>query len=163
MAKIDSALAGASINIITMLLLIGFFGYQLVVLPEVIEKLDRGYGKIIQISDIQNQTAQRNMKIFGALFIKIANNTETTVNNTNAIVSLVKKLDDRAVVQNAYRNETQTKLDDAINQTNTLVKFLSDNFGAKSGYLERENFQYAQNNQSINDIKLIKAKLGITQ
>lgn len=49
-------------------------------------------------------------------------------------------------VNNSYANYLQ--LVNATNQTNTLLQFLTDNFGANSGYLERENFQYSQENET---------------
>lgn len=39
------------------------------------------------------------------------------------------------------------------NQTNTLLKFLTDNFGAESGYLEKENFQYKQANDTYTGVQ----------
>ena len=122
--------------------------YTAVVLPPVLDKLDRGYEKIIQTQEIQNATDQRNLIIYGSLFNKIANNSDVTLN-------LTKTLNDRATAQNAFRNLTEQRLIDATNDTNTLVKFLTDNFGAKSGYLERENFQYARANQTFEMIKQI--------
>ena len=46
------------------------------------------------------------------------------------------------------------------NQTNTLVKFLVDNFGENSGYIERENFQYKQANDTYVILKEIRNLLG---
>jgi len=46
------------------------------------------------------------------------------------------------------------------NQTNTLVKFLVDNFGENSGYIERENFQYKQANDTYTILKEIHSLLG---
>ena len=52
-------------------------------------------------------------------------------------------------------NETLSKANEnyqtvlhALNDSNTFIKFLSDNFGEESDYLKKENFQYAQANQS---------------
>ena len=42
----------------------------------------------------------------------------------------------------------------ATNQTNTLVKFLSDNFGQNSDYLDRENYQYQQANKTYEFVKM---------
>lgn len=39
-------------------------------------------------------------------------------------------------------------IQNSTNQTTTLIKLLTDNFGANSGYIERENFQYNQANQT---------------
>jgi len=49
------------------------------------------------------------------------------------------------------------------NQTNTLLKFLVDNFGEESGYLDRENFQYGQANDTLKFLKqsLINQQKGL--
>jgi len=39
------------------------------------------------------------------------------------------------------------------NQTNTLLNYLTDNFGVNSGYIERENFQYGQANATLKFLK----------
>lgn len=49
--------------------------------------------------------------------------------------------------QSVIQNKTET----LANQTNTLLKFLVDNFGSQSGYLEKENFQYDQANKTFDN------------
>ena len=44
------------------------------------------------------------------------------------------------------------QLSNNTNSTNTLLKFLTDNFGANSGYLEKETFQYKQANDTFRAI-----------
>ena len=43
---------------------------------------------------------------------------------------------------------TTNELANNTNTTNTFLKFLTDNFGKDSGYLEREDFQYQQANDT---------------
>ena len=86
--------------------------------------------QIRKTQDIQNQTGRKTLQYFTILFNKIANNTDTLINLTRHI-------------------------ENGTNQTNTLVKFLTDNFGSQSGYLERENFQYQRANQTFEMIKQI--------
>ena len=45
--------------------------------------------------------------------------------------------------------DTTKQVINGTNATNTLVKFLSDNFGSQSGYLERVDFQYQQANDTF--------------
>jgi hypothetical protein len=55
---------------------------------------------------------------------------------------------------------TNEQLANATNQTNNLVKFLTDNFGANSDYLVRENFQYKQANDTFSMMKQISRELA---
>lgn len=57
----------------------------------------------------------------------------------------------------------QNKIDNSTNQTTTLIKYLTDNFGAQSGYLEREEFQYQQANDTANAVKEILRSLNNTR
>ena len=61
-------------------------------------------------------------------------------------------------VQNLKADRNYIALVNATNQTNSLVKFLSDNFGADSDYLVRENFQYQQANDTFAMVKQILNK-----
>ena len=61
-------------------------------------------------------------------------------------------------VQNLKADRNYIALVNATNQTNSLVKFLSDNFGADSDYLIRENFQYQQANDTFAMVKQILNK-----
>jgi predicted PurR-regulated permease PerM len=56
--------------------------------------------------------------------------------------------------------ENQHLILNSSNQTNTLVKFLSDNFGEHSDYIDRENFQYQQANETFRMIKEIRNNLS---
>lgn len=47
-----------------------------------------------------------------------------------------------------------TLIQNSTNQTNTLLNFLVDNFGENSGYIERENFQYQQANDTFAFLKV---------
>jgi hypothetical protein len=106
----NGALAGASINILTMLLLIGFFGYQLVVLPEVIEKLDRGYEKIIQTQEISNKTGTKIITQLFYLLNRGTNNTERIYNLTVSLPSiennLLGNLTNHRIIANMTRDNT---------------------------------------------------------
>lgn len=106
----NGALAGATINILTMLLLIGFFGYQLVVLPEVIEKLDRGYEKIIQTQEISNKTGTKIISQLFYLLNRGTNNTERIYNLTVSLPSiennLLGNLTNHRIIANMTRDNT---------------------------------------------------------
>ena len=56
-------------------------------------------------------------------------------------------------MQNLKADRNYLALVNSTNQTNSLVQFLSDNFGANSDYLDRENFQYAQANATLKFLK----------
>jgi len=56
--------------------------------------------------------------------------------------------------QNLKADRNYLILANGTNQTNTLVKFLTDNFGVNSGYIERENFQYGQANDTLKFLKM---------
>lgn len=91
------------------------------------ERISESQEQIRKTQEIQNKTNQRNLIVYGQLFLKIANNTDSLVNLTKTL-----------------NNNT--------NQNNQLIQFLSDNFGSQSGYLERENFQYGRANQTFDMI-----------
>jgi len=65
--------------------------------------------------------------------------------------------------QNLKADRNYLALANGTNQTNTLVRFLTDNFGVNSGYIERENFQYAQANDTLKFLKqsLRNQELGL--
>lgn len=44
-------------------------------------------------------------------------------------------------------------VNNSSNITSTLISYLVSNFGENSGYLERENFQYQQANETANAVK----------
>lgn len=94
------------------------------------EKINQTQQEIINTQNLQNKTNQRNLIVYGQLFLKIANNTDSLVNLT-------------------------TTLNNNTNQNNQLIQFLSDNFGSQSGYLERENFQYDRANQTFEMIEAL--------
>ena len=67
---------------------------------------------------------------------------------------------------NAAKNNTDTIQLGIINSTNntaTLINYLTSNFGADSGYLEREEFQYKQANDTANTVKEILRSLNNTR
>ena len=49
------------------------------------------------------------------------------------------------------------------NSTSTLITYLVSNFGENSGYIERENFQYQQANDTANAVKHILNLLNQTK
>ena len=61
--------------------------------------------------------------------------------------------------QELIKNVTGTNLNltkhnkAVLDETNRLTKFLSDNFGSESGYIEKENLQYNQTNQTFHILK----------
>ena len=61
--------------------------------------------------------------------------------------------------QDYIKNITTTNLNltrhnkAVLDETNVLTKFLSDNFGSQSGYIEKENLQYNQTNQTFHILK----------
>lgn len=81
--------------------------------------------QIKEIQAEQNQT-QELLPIFFRQF----NQTDLLVNLTNQVLN----------------NTAESR--NAANETRVLIKFLVDNFGSQSGYLEAENFQYGQANKT---------------
>lgn len=102
-------------------------------------------GVNISINNLNNQVATQ--------FRETQNKTTNAVYaNANDTRNLIKAID---VSDEVDDNRTKSLLTETVaqqvnltNSTNTLLKYLTDNFGAQSGYLERENFQYAADNVS---------------
>lgn len=82
---------------------------------------------------------QRNASVILAKQISNEENLQGNLTNHRIITNLTYDK------QFAIQNQTET----LANQTNTLLKFLADNFGSQSGYLEKENFQYGQANRTF--------------
>ena len=102
---------------------------------------------------------------------QLRSTTNQTTTNIKNLIKAIDRSDDiddnrtkfllEATVKQQLRNYKQ--LVNATNQTNTLVTFLTDNFGVNSGYLERENFQYGQANDTLKFLKqsLINQQKGL--
>ena len=60
---------------------------------------------------------------------------------------------DTIVAANKNTERIMVGVDKATNSTTTLLNYLVANFGEKSGYLEKENFQYQQANETANAVK----------
>ena len=82
------------------------------------------------------------------------NQTAIEIKNLIKAINRSDEIDDNrtkdlleATVQGQMQNYHE--IVNGTNQTNTLVSFLSDNFGSGSGYLEKENFQYLQANKTF--------------
>ena len=78
---------------------------------------------------------------------------------TSAALSYLNYSNQKSVQENAEIYdliiENQHLIINATKHTDTFIKFLSDNFGSQSDYLQKENFQYAQANKTFEMIKQI--------
>jgi hypothetical protein len=100
-------------------------------------------------NDIQDKIVLEKNRI--ALKNLIADNTAYTKQVGNYLSGIIKQ-----TYFLVNTSDTTKQLANATNQTNALVKFLTDNFGANSDYLERENFQYKQANDTFAMMKEIR-------
>ena len=92
-----------------------------------------------------------------------ANRTEQFVALSNAqLLNQNLTLENQKLIkdnQELIKNITGTNLNltrhnkAVLDETNELTKFLSDNFGNESGYIEKENLQYNQTNQTFHILK----------
>jgi hypothetical protein len=99
------------------------------------------------INEVKNQSELNAQKI-NQTVAQLTNDAETNNIRGNTTFYLLK-----ATLDKTDRN--YVALINATNQTNTLVKFLSDNFGENSDYLDKENFQYQQANDTFDIVKQI--------
>ena len=94
-----------------------------------------------------------------------ANRTEQFVALSNAqLLNQNLTLENQKLIkdnQELIKNITGTNLNltkhnkAVLDETNRLTKFLSDNFGSESGYIEKENIQHNQTNQTLHMLKNI--------
>lgn len=117
------------------------------------------YGHISRVYDYEQ--AQEDRNLLKEQLDEIQNNQ--SVIDTNQ-TELIRKVDYAINQSEEQRQNLMSSLVPALevsfnqtaqivelaNETKSLTKFLSDNFGATSGYLEREDFQYKQANDTFN-------------
>ena len=77
----------------------------------------------------------------GFIQILFQNNLQSTLNQSQANF-------DKMVQTQGIINKTLGQINVVSNETRTLTSFLANNFGSDSGYIERENFQYSQANDT---------------
>ena len=115
-----------------------------------------------QLAEQQRQAANKSATI-----------AAINVNETKNLIKAIDKSDEISDNQTKYllaqtlrtQDRNLAALENATNQTNTLINYLTENFGSQSGYLERENFQYQQANRTFTFLEeaIANQKKGLAQ
>ena len=86
--------------------------YFLVIVPQLVEKLDRGYEQLITGQEDANTRGNATIKSFAALFDRLIDNSEHA---TNIEENVIGNLTDHRIIANNTRDDSQAMLKEILN------------------------------------------------